>query len=174
MANRAYLFASDALEPHSWRNWLASHYYDSRHRIPLAWFFFYRVKDIQFVEVNSFGASWQEVKLAALKSDAVNVFKQRFPVLMEIATPRLDASHIERLVEDVSNWPGRYLLMNPVEVVEDDENEVKRFREIITAIDANPTNPTAMLEAASFYTGNIQRADEDRRILNIVGATYWN
>ena len=174
MANRAYLYTSATVEPHVWEELFQEPYYDSRHGIPLAWFFFFRAEDIRMVDVKSHGDEWQEVKFAAIKAGALDVFNLRLPLLREVTGRYSHASDIERLLNDVSRWPGHYLLMNPVEVVEDDESDAQGFREIIAAIDATPGNPNAILEAASFCIGDINDGDELRRILNIVGATYWD
>ncbi len=173
MANRAYLYSGETNESFDWRERNAVPYYDSRHGIPLAWFFFFQTADIRMIDVKGDSESeWQEVKLAAIKSEALELFKKRQPILMEIVAPRLEASYVEHLLNDVTDWPGQYLLMNPVEVAEDDENDARRFAEIFAVIESNPSNLTAILEAAAFYT-RVDDVDKNRLILNMVGATYW-
>jgi hypothetical protein len=173
MANRAYLFASNTAEPEVWEKSFHEPYYDSRHGMPLGWFFFFGPGNIQMINVKSdYGSEWQEVKLFVVKSEALELFKSRYWTLIEIAA-RLNASYVDRLFSDVQAWPGHYLLMNPVEVVEDDEDDARRFAEILTAIDTKPNNPATILQSASYYMGHLDDIEENRLILNVVGATYW-
>src|SRR5687767_10478782 len=63
MANRAYLYphATSAFERR--KAGLPDRYYDSRHTIPVGWFFFFRARDVVLLDMGG----WQQVKLAAPK-----------------------------------------------------------------------------------------------------------
>jgi hypothetical protein len=173
MANRAYLYSSD--RPDAWAL-PEEDYYDSRHTIPLAWFFFYRPDDIRMVDAY-FGAShWQEVKFSAEKQTALALFTARQRLLMSVVGGRVSREKVARFVETVTNRPGRFLLMDPMEVLggisEDDLIDAERFARIVTLLGSGDEPLELIREATLPYVGDFS-PDPDRSECQIIGYTYW-
>ena len=131
MANRAYLYphATSAFERRKSR--LPERYYDSRHTIPVGWFFFFRARDVLLLDM----CGWQQVKLAAPKAAALRRFGSRRPLLAPhlAVKPWQDAA--EALVRRLASWPGEFLLLDPVEVVDDDLHSKSQFDLILEALE---------------------------------------
>ena len=168
MANRAYLYPADL--PDAWA-FPAGRYYDSRWNIPLSWFFFYELPDIEHVRVTFMESAWDELKFAADKEDAIRRFEARRPVLEAAIAARLRAGAIDALVKDVRGWRGQYLLMDPGEILDADaENDLDLLSRILAAIEDG--EPEAVITAACRYVGSFDE-DPDRCLGQIVGCTYW-
>lgn len=173
MANRAYLYSADCLDP-----WPRHHepYYDSRWAIPLAWFFFYRPSDVYMAEVRFEESSWQEAKLAAEKDSAVALFKARQSLLLAVLARRLSANVVERFANTVGGRPGRFLLLDPVEVLggssEDDAWHAGQFTRILNVLKTGGVSPEAVLEVVGTYVGSLE-PDLERLSRQVIGYTYW-
>ena len=164
MANRAYLYPSDRIEFAGWRE--RRPYYDSRHTIPIGWFFFFHPRDVLLVDVQD----WKEVKLAAPKAPALKVFAARRPLL----EPYLEGQPLQdaaaAIVRDLERWPGKYLLMDPVEVVEDDKRHKKQFEDILSMFE--PGADGSGRDAALRRYCSSFSVDPDKRRGEILGYTY--
>ena len=90
-------------------------YYDSRWTIPLASFF--EPRDVRLIDVDYGGSRWQEVRLSAEKDSALKLFERHRPLLMSIIGRRLSDDAVVRFISTLRGRPGRYLLMNPDEVL---------------------------------------------------------
>jgi len=169
MANRAYLYSSD--RPDGWEV-PEQDYYDSRHSIPLAWFFFYQPNDIRMVDVHYQNSKWQEVKLSAEMPSALNLFAMRKSLLMSMVQDRLGLDTIDEFIAKVQNRSGKYLLMNPEEILSDEATEdAARFAKFLIVLgDGNVPNDVAR-RATRPYVPTFDR-DPDRCLCQIIGYTY--
>lgn len=168
MANRAYLFSSDL--PDAWA-FPEDRYYDSRWNIPLSWFFFYELPDIKHVRVTFMESAWDELKLASDREAAIRRFEVRRPVLEAAVGAGLPTGAIDALVNDVRGWQGRYLLLDPEEILDDEaEKDLDLLSRILQAIEMGGSD--AVLEAARRFVYPFD--DDPKRCRDvIIGCTYW-
>jgi hypothetical protein len=173
MANRAYLYPHPRPSFERSELGLPERYYDSRHVIPIGWFFFFRTPDVVLLDVES----WQEAKLVAPKAAALDLFRSRRPLLDRYLReqPLFDAA--ETLVSDLARWPGDYLLLEPGAVLdsssaEEDVRHASQFRRITESLDA--ADPEQMAAAMSAYCERLSE-DPDARLCQVLGYTYrWD
>jgi len=180
MANRAYLYPSDNetyLLDSDWEGMSDGPCYDSRHTIPVSWFFFFDSVDI--VEVNILSVrpkSWyQEPKLRGVKEDCVARFRRCISALLKVVGTNFDAEdRLQRFVETVERWPGQYLLMDPVEIITGgsfrDEDVIPLWQSLFQSIiDAKE----AQFDASRWkpVLGSPFR-DRDDFIVRVIGYTY--
>lgn len=169
MANRAYLYPHPSPAFERFGPGLPERYYDSRHTIPIGWFFLFRIRDVVLVDVQD----WHEVKLAAPKAAALDLFRARRPLLDRylLGTPLLDAA--TALVNDLDRWPGEYLLLDPAEVIGgtdgDDPHHKSQFESITESLDAS--QPERIDAALRPYVGPLSD-DVDTRLCQVLGYTY--
>lgn len=166
MANRAYLYPHPRPVFERSESGLPERYYDSRHTIPLAWFFFFRPADVVMANVQD----WQEVKLAAPKAAALDLFRSRRPLLDRHLPekPLMDAA--TALIDDLNRWPGEYLLLDPAEVVDGDDLRHKtRFESITDSLDASHLERFDVLIRPYGYSSS---NDLDTRLGHVLGYTY--
>jgi hypothetical protein len=170
MANRAYLYSADLLD--AW-DFPDERYYDSRHVIPLSWFFFYRASDVTMVDATFDGSNWwKEVKLAANKDSACELFVARRPLLLDLIAGRLDSRIIDEFLETVRGRKGQYLLMDPGEVVDDSDEELGlEFARFLEKIEEGDRNAQAVLVEARNWIGDFSD-DRERCLVDVVGCTY--
>jgi hypothetical protein len=173
MANRAYLYSANRLDVWDRPD---TDYYDSRWGIPLAWFFFYHPADLRCVDVQFRESRWQENKFAADKVTAIELFIRRQPLLLSLIESRVEASAVMQLLDVLSVWTGRFLLLDPEEVLggmtQDRAWHTNRFGRILGLLDSDRPDPRAVLEAIYPYVGNFD-PDADRCRGQVVGYTYW-
>jgi len=182
MANRAYLFCSDcnADNPFTWieldRN--NQRYYDSRHNIPLSWFFFFRRDDVKLVDVfHAHGylkdaTYWQEPKFMADKQKALQTFKQNEALLAQIVGPGLYSEAFADFLPSLERMPGECLCMDPTEIAQGDEDDYLPLRQIVELI-GNKESPTQALREALSRFCMTTYEDKDHIVRNVVGCTYW-
>lgn len=150
MPNSAYLYSSD--EPDDWDPRLDEDYCESRWLIPLAWLSFFRPEDLRLVTISAGASSWQEVKLCADKKSAFELFARRKRLLLALAEGRISRKRISEFTRGVGERSGRYLLLNPSEVVADDLPAAERYAEALTVLGTGmaPVNQVrAAIRAAS-------------------------
>jgi hypothetical protein len=176
MADRAYLYSDD--RPDAWSA-PQEGYYDSRWTIPLAWFFFFEPGDVRLIEVDHGGANWQEVRLSAEKECALEVFERRKALLLSAIARRLGGDAVERFLSTVRGRPGRYLLMDPDEVLgginggfADDRGHAERIAQILAILGDGSCSAEAAREATGPYVKD-PSSDPDRCEVQILGYTYW-
>jgi hypothetical protein len=169
MANRAYLFSSDRADynsPHLWTEYVnARRYYDSRWTVPFAWFFLYLDPDLKMVE--------QEPKFFAPRSEALANIRDKMPLLLEVAGPEFDSKAVmERFVKTIGQWQGKYFLLEPFEIFQDDEQDFVNSLRILRRI-AEP-NATArdVIEALGEYV-HLGFCDQAEFEMLATGVTYW-
>lgn len=147
MANRAYLYGTDTYSPQTWEV-PGDPLYDSRWRIPVAWFFFYSPQDVEIFPGSMGGLVWQDVKLAALKEDAVSTFYRRYERLLSLTNPSPEgADLILEFIETVKGWPGTHLCINPGEVVEEPEEAFTAFVRFTRCLDDPHASLDQVIEA---------------------------
>ena len=172
MANRAYLYSRE--RPDAWEC-PDRDYRDSRWGIPLAWFFCYRPQDIRMVEIHFQSSHWQEVKLAAERVPALELFQRRQALLLSLVNRRVPQSVIAEFQAWVGGRAGSFLLLDPAEVLggmsQEETWHAERFAEIFSLLDAN-CDLEAVLEAVCPYVGSFD-PDADKRLGQVVGYTYW-
>jgi hypothetical protein len=164
MANRAYLY------PHvtsAFERRLPHRYYDSRHTIPAGWFFFFRARDVVLLDMGG----WQQVKLAAPKGAALKRFGSRRPLLDRylVEQPLQDAA--AGLVRRLDSWPGEFLFLDPVELVDDDMQSKSQFEMVLDALDGGGLEQID--EALRPYCDWLSD-DADTRAGQLLGYTYWD
>ena len=182
MANRAYLFCSDC-DPNDPLTWSeldtnGQHYYDSRHNIPLSWFFFFRPDDVKLVDV--YFASkhlkdvtyWQEPKFMADKRHALEVFKQNEALLAKIVGPGLHTQAFAKFLPFLEHLPGDCLCIDPGQVAQGDEEDYLPLRRVVERIGDEDSSVQALQEALSRFS-KLTYKDEDDARLNVIGYTYW-
>jgi len=167
VANRAYLFSSDSSpeDPATWQEMERGgehRYYDSRHGIPLAWFFFFRPHNAKRGEV---------ARCMAGKDQAILLFEQRAVLLDQIVGPIFSGEACKQFVTDVSRQPGKCLCMDSLEVLEDGEEDWARFQSILELIDADKPDLKSIAEAVSHYSRTQYKGESDM-LLNVFGVTY--
>jgi len=181
MANRAYLFSSEC-NPDESLTWLdldrnEQRYYDSRHNIPLAWFFFFQPADVKLVD--RFSAQgylkdvryWQQPKLMAHKRRAFDTFGANQPLLSQIVGPGLNTASFERFIPTLQSMTGDCLCLDPREIAQDDEDDFLPLRRIVELIDDKITS-LETLKAALGSFSRVAYKDEDDLVLNVLGYTY--
>lgn len=176
MADRAYLYSDD--RPDAW-DAPEEGYYDSRWTIPLAWFFFFGPGDVRLIEVVYGGARWEEVRLSAEKDPALEAFERRRPLLLSAIDGRLPDEAVEVFLSKVAGRFGRYLLMDPDEVIgginggfDDDRGHAGRIARILDVLGDGSCSARAVLEATGPYVKELP-PDPDRWEVSILGYTYW-
>jgi hypothetical protein len=167
MANRAYLYPSEHATFAEWRK--EPPYYDSRHSIPVGWFFFFRRSDVMLVDVQD----WQEVKLAAPKALALELFQARRPLLEPYLSGQLLQDAAAAIVGDLNRWAGDYLFMDPAEVVEDDALHKAQFEQILNTLESPGVAalPQRVADVLRPYCSSFS-ADPDKRLAQVLGYTY--
>ena len=175
MANRAYLYSSNRRD-----DWECPErdYYDSRHTIPLAWFFFFRPDDIRIVDVRDGGSQWQEVKLSAEKQNSLDLFAARQPLLRLLVEDGVTREKTAHFLATIERRPGRFLLMEPREVLDgigyDDEVDAQIFMRILQLLDSDEASPDAVRQTMQPFVGTLS-SDLDRRECQVIGYTYlWD
>lgn len=162
MANRAYLFTHTSLD---FPGKLPEDYYDSRHSIPIAWFFFF---DLTHVRLDRVG-SWFELRCAARKSDAVRLYRSRRKLLEQFLIDDSLRESSERIVSDISGRAGNYLLMESSEVTQNDELDYDQFRAIIRVLQGDSSDD--LRSKLLPYNSQLSQ-DPDRRLGEVFGYTY--
>ena len=170
MANRSYLYSTDSAAYENVRP--EENYYDSRHVIPFSWFFFYRVQDIAMINVTSDGSTWQEVKLAREKDMALQAFTHTQPLLSRLVGTRIGNRSIADFIDTIRCWGGRYLWMDPEEVLgamsQDDKWHTSRFARILELIGAEDARARAILDEVRPYVGAFEDEDDPDKYLGQV------
>lgn len=185
MANRAYLFSSAHNDADAWKQDIeAWHqalvpYYDSRHNIPLAWWFLFDESDVLLLDIYapttrwSSETQWKEVRLLADKQKSLAAFARNKSLLMKIVGAKLDASLLTEFVATIASWPDKYLLMNPTEILSN-EQDYEPCLQIVRSIQAAAPKIEHVVKAASYFS-RVDFADSDEKEirLNVIGYTYW-
>jgi hypothetical protein len=176
MADRAYLYSDDRPDA---RDAPEEGYHDSRWTLPLAWFFFFQPEDVRLIDVDYGGSRWQEVRVSAEKDFALELLELRKPLLMSIIGSRLSGDAVARFLSTVGRRPGRYLLMDPHEVLggincdfEDDRGHAERIARILTVLGDDPCPADLAREITGPYVKELS-PDPDRCECQILGYTYW-
>ena len=176
MADRAYLYSDD--RPDAW-DAPEEGYYDSRWTIPLAWFFFFKPEDVRLIDVQYGGSQWQEVRLSAEKSSALDLFERRKPLLMSIVGHRISDDAVARFVSTIGGRRGRYLLIDPNSVLggincdfEDDRGHAERIAHILAVLGDGSCPAEAAREITGPYVKDFS-PDPDGFECQVLGYTYW-
>jgi hypothetical protein len=183
MANRAYLYSRNEYSLKEW-DYPGVYYYDSRHNIPVGWFFFFRGDDLRMIDVHSnvSGSHWQEVKFVANRERAIELFIQRRYLLDRLIGNQIDNEKISELLREISNWTGKYLLMDPVSVLgamshcDDDQWHADKFAQLLECIDRSENDPTLTDLVAKIESySNLYSDNSDKCVVNLIGCTYsWD
>ncbi len=173
MANRAYLFTADEIG--AWQHLNDNNdgqYYDSRWCIPLAWFFFFSVRDVQLVQEEYGGRTWQEVKLVANKDAALGLFQARRPLFSALVRG-IDDPVVTQFVQAVGRQPGKYLLLDPEEILSDGTtcSHQERFAEILRIIGGPTAHPERVSDVVAAYAGKLEPGSE-KYLGQVFGYTY--
>ena len=127
--------------------------------------------DVQFQK-----SSWQEIKLAADKAAAIDLFLRRQPLLLSIVEDQVPTSAVTQLLDVLRVWPWQFLLLDPEEVFggmsQSKSWHTEQFARILGLLDSDQPEPRAVLEATYPYVGNFD-SDAERHQGQVVGYTYW-
>lgn len=187
MANRAYLYATDFRDRWDWREFNGRHeqmgpYWDSRHNIPLAWWFFFAPGDAFLIAK----VEWSEVRLLTDRLEAVRRFYRRRKLLEDVVGKRISYGVFDVLAASIERRSGKYLAMNPDEISgEYDDKVCDDFNLILTTIAEPSTSASKILSVTQQYSNidpyDFDQSDPDgqRALLRIVGTNYddhdlWN
>ena len=169
MANRAYLFISNSAQDWEYSN---RQYFDSRHNIPLAWWFLFREENVFLVDVESYDG--KEVRFSANKTSAPATLANHKDLLSQIVGAKLDPELLEWFIGNISDWPEEFLLMNPWEVLQGEEHDYEPCLQIARRIHAAPPDIDRIIEAVSLYSQvDYSQSDAEEIIINVIGYTYW-
>ena len=166
MANRAYLFPTD--DPNCWdpdRESGDSVYYDSRHTIPLAWWFLFNPEDVRTIEIGPTKVGsitlkgHSELRLRCERQTALSRLADRHDALEQVVRGRVDKRVLKFFRAILDEWSGRYLVMNPEEPLwvwpEDTQEHFGAFKKLIATL----ASPTPDLESLSKLSSNYSSMD---------------
>ncbi|MFN7141516.1 MAG: hypothetical protein ACK4UN_19485, partial [Limisphaerales bacterium] len=147
-------------------------YYDSRHNIPFAWFFFFHSLNLRMVDVHFRDTAWREVRLFASKEAALSLFLQRKQMLLQAVHHAIEPALIDDFANLVAQRPGKNLVMDPHEGTDgwSDEENFSNFSRILRSIETG-ASVESVVDATEPYCGELD--DPESIELNIIGATYW-
>jgi hypothetical protein len=167
MANLAYLYSAE--RPDAWEHPEDGYAY-SPWVIPLAWFFFYRVADITWIDLTVDGTVWcKEARFSAEKDTAATVFAGRRALLSALIGSSTADREINKFLEDNRGRPGRYLIMNPGEVIGDEEDS-PFFDRVFGLIEKGQTDGLTPLDRDGSAIGGL-RGSRDSYLSGVFG--YW-
>jgi hypothetical protein len=167
MANLAYLYSAE--RPDAWEHPEEGYNY-SRWVIPLAWFFFYRVAEITWIDVTFDGMLWwKEARLSAEKDTAAKVFAGRRALLSALIGSEIGDQEINKFLEVNRSRPGRYLIMNPGEVIGDEE-DAPFFDRLFEMVEKGQTEGLTALDHDGSAIGGL-RGSRDSYLSGVFG--YW-
>lgn len=170
MANRAYLYASESEDDNNWELPDNDEIFDSRHGIPIAWWFLFEPQDMMLIDVRYEKSSWKEIRFRTGRIAALERFIQRRPCLQSIIGDALDARFLDFFVAVVSTWTGQHLLMNPEEIFQGDvEVERDEVQHALCAISEERYSPTQLLQRLPAFSSTQMR---DSAAVSILGSTY--
>ena len=104
---------------------------------------------------------WQEEKLVAAKQTALDRLRARAPLLAPYLTNEPLRNAADQLLQDLANWPGDYILLDPEEV---DYLTKADFEIILATIDA--------ADAKSMRAALQRACVVDAREVSVIGYTY--
>lgn len=154
MANRAYLFATNFADRWNWREYESQdeqmgNYWDSRHNIPIAWWFFFQSGEAFLVPIEG----WHEVRLRTEKMNGIERFVERRQILEDIVAQRIPHRVFDFTVASIERLPGKFLALDPSEVAQDDETLVcAEFNQILDLISNENSSQDEFLAAARKYS----------------------
>jgi hypothetical protein len=131
----------------------------------------FREPDILLVEQGHGDARWKELKFLAERSEALAVFARRRALLKQMVGSEFDTDAIDRWYETLGSWPGRYLMMDPAEILENAEFDYQPCVEITRSIEAPDARATNVIEAVENYS-QLHFENQEMFDLNVVGYTY--
>lgn len=165
MANEAYLYSAD--RPDAWEH-PAEPYCYSRWVVPLGWFFFFRASDIAWVDATFDDTIWwKEARFSAEKDAAIRVFTDRRPSLSALIGGRIGDRDIDRFLEDHRGRPGRYLIMDPHEVI-GDEWDAPFFAHVLEIVEKAQTQALTELDHEGSVVGGF-RGGPDGYLSGVIG-----
>ena len=170
MANRAYLYCRD--DP-TWFDFPDDDepYFDSRHCVPISWFFFYCPADLVRHPVTYDSSTWHEPRLVAPKMDALSRFDGRRDLLERMFQQDLGADAFDSFTQTLRDRASKYLLLDPSEIIEDDVDDCIRYVTNALELIDQSSDSSVIFDALSRYWVRI----DDRRYdmqLQVIGATY--
>lgn len=169
MANRAYLYVSDGegewnfrlIEgpPEAW-------YYASRWNLPPAWLFFFAPEDMRLVPVKE----WHEILFVSPRLVAVDRFRRREPLLRTLLPSLVGWQWVEGFIRDIAQTEGGNLILDPTEVLSEDEPVIApRFQVFLAELDHPPATP----EVVKFWQSLYWATEDVREMrLRILGCTF--
>lgn len=172
MANRAYLFPARLTD-----EWDADFddggvYFDSRHTIPVAWWFLFKPCDVVLIPVQG----WHEVRIRTVREKAIVQFNSRRGLLDEYVGDRIERRKVDFFLAILGAWTGDFLVMDPTEVLDggypgDDHEQALWFKQILTIVDTFPFDSSAFTQQVQSISC-ISATDEFRTEVQILGVTY--
>lgn len=182
MANRAYLFSTD--DPDRWSPERANHstpYMDSRHTIPLAWWFLFAPEEVRTVMdpptiVGAMGVGpFTDIYVRTARTTAIDRWDRRRHLLEHLVRGKLDVRYLEYLRAVLEAWSGLYLVLDPGEVLgsigRSTQADGKAFAEILATLAVAAPDIEAFVRRSSTYSSLDLRVISDIESA-IVGCAY--
>jgi hypothetical protein len=172
MANRAYLFSGEFKDPWA-MDWdkRANSFIDSRHRIPLSWFFFFNKDDIVLLDVVYRNSWWLDIKFCCRKEDALIAFSKHQELLRQIVGDEFNSDLTKEFTQRITDWPGTHLYMVLEEVFDGtgrpDSDNCTNILELLAS--DNPSI-SALTDALGWYC-KTQIIDQEEFKLDVLGRT---
>ena len=181
MANRAYLFPTDHDE--QWTPDCSGEgvYYDSRHTIPIAWWFLFEPADLRLIEREEADPvrPRQPMRLAFIRlrcnrAQAIARFVNRRPLVHLAVKGRIEACDVDFFEAILRNWSGQYLVMDPDEILEATvDNDFARLKRVLEALSPPKPDMDAFLSLLGESSTMPAESDAlDKRVVKVLGYTY--
>lgn len=172
MANRAFLFFSDSEEPRRFISDDETRYCDSRWNIPIAWWFLFSPESLVRMRREFKGAEWEEPYLVETWDNAKSNFRSRMPLLKKIIGGKLPEDKLSEFIGTLDSHSKSYLMMDPNEVMEEEETDFERSASILKALDEDTVTYEEKFSIIDSYTGLASLKDIEKMELYILGCAY--
>jgi hypothetical protein len=172
MANRAYLYFKEDLEDIGNEDFRNNRFYiDSRHNIPLVWWFFFDGNSVKNYEVKIQSKQWSEVYLATEWELAVDRFRSRMPFIENLTFGLLAPDKLERFISELALQSKKYLILNPIEIFQSNGIEDKdHTKTILSLIDIK--NISEFSVSVNQYSHHLNKPYQLEPELHLIGHFY--
>ncbi len=154
-------------------------YYDSRHTIPVAWWFLFEPPDVLRIErelPDQCGRLQrvQYVRFRVERERAIDRFVSRRQYLTSLVRGRVEPRHVDFFVAILQAWSGRYLVMNPNEILQRSvEEDLAVVAKIVEIASTPKPDMEAFVTSFSYVCAVPAESDDaDARQVKVLGFTY--
>lgn len=173
MANRAILYSTDKEKPEDLNRNDDIYYFDSRHSIPVAWFFFFREVSICSHDITFNQSSWKEIYLFSYKNDAITLYQSRISILIKLTNGLIKQDIALKICEVLKKYPGSKLLLNGSQVIEEEDHNLvsKQIAAILNSIENPFTTPEEFKKIIEPFNTHFWKK-ETNKIVQGIGCYY--